>query len=521
MSFTQKIKAAVQVFFAVSLVLFFVKLAYYHYQVVVCPYQLEYREGGILLTTDFMLKGGNPYDLAHQPQYANVYGIFYHWIVYPFVRVFGPTLLVHRAVTAFFIFASCLMIFGVMRREKISRMFVFSAVLLFYFSMIAPNTSTPLAGPHSLGVFLFLGSIFWPFLAQYSLKSLMGSIVLADMAFFTKSYFVLGVPYLASYIFLFVSKRKGVAYAGLFFILLLVSIVTVNFFYPTHFNSTILSHIERAGYVLNHVHRQFSSFIEFYSGILLGFLTVAFLHGVKDWERIKKGLNPSHWKLPKVHVLEFPKPLVDLNLHLMVFCFLCSMLLIYFKLGGHGGSWLAYLYQLITPFLVVVIFLGAKKGKVLNLIWIPFIVMNLYTLTFNAFPVIEMRSKEWEDVRRILASHQNIFNTPAIVSLLLEQKKEVFDSGHTEDFLSGTTRNPLLKKIAIPNRQIVTTYFQYLKNISDAIKVRKYDLIVLTKDWSPMVFKELVENYALIGVIPVKMSHSRQSWDITFWKSKQ
>jgi len=100
------------------------------------PYPLESFEGAMLLTTRVLLHGENPYALANMPVAINVYGINYHLLVYPFARLWGSTFLVHRAVSAVFIWLSCILFFVILRRHKINPLYSLSAVLIWYASLL-------------------------------------------------------------------------------------------------------------------------------------------------------------------------------------------------------------------------------------------------------------------------------------------------------------------------------------------------------------------------------------------------
>jgi hypothetical protein len=76
-----------------SLSLISLKLIIHHFQVIGNFFPNEYRESATLLTTDLLLKGGNPYALENQPEYTNVYGIFYHIIVLPLPSYLEPAFL--------------------------------------------------------------------------------------------------------------------------------------------------------------------------------------------------------------------------------------------------------------------------------------------------------------------------------------------------------------------------------------------------------------------------------------------
>jgi hypothetical protein len=96
----------------------YIYLLNYHYHIIACPYPLEYREGANILPTDLLLQGKNPFDYLNNPQSANLYRIFYNLLVFPFAIIWGPTLLLHRIVSGCFLYACCLIIFIILRKDK-------------------------------------------------------------------------------------------------------------------------------------------------------------------------------------------------------------------------------------------------------------------------------------------------------------------------------------------------------------------------------------------------------------------
>lgn len=251
----------------IVLSLLFASLAFWHFQVIANPFLNEYREGSVLLSTDLILKNGNPYDLINQPEYTNVYGIFYHLIVLPFAKVFGPTLRVHRAVTAFFILASSLLLFLAMRWLKVSLVLALSLTIMFYAHLLF--SVTPLARPDSLGTFLFLCSILIPWRYQYSSLSSIISILFGILAFLTKPYFILALPYLSLYLFLFKSKIKGIQYGGIASACLLFTILVVNRLFECYFNNTFFIHSNIAGHNLSHAIKQLVTYAEYNWSIII------------------------------------------------------------------------------------------------------------------------------------------------------------------------------------------------------------------------------------------------------------
>ena len=64
---------------------------------------MEYPENAVLFTADLVSRGENPYALEHRPVYVNGFGIGYYWVSSPFVRLFGNSYLVLRAVSLTFL----------------------------------------------------------------------------------------------------------------------------------------------------------------------------------------------------------------------------------------------------------------------------------------------------------------------------------------------------------------------------------------------------------------------------------
>src|SRR5262245_15371318 len=90
-----------------------------HLRMIVSPAPQAMREGGVVWFTRLLLEGRNPYSLAELPEGANVYGIFYNLVVYPFARLFGNGFAVHRLVSALAIFGACALMYRLLRRLQV------------------------------------------------------------------------------------------------------------------------------------------------------------------------------------------------------------------------------------------------------------------------------------------------------------------------------------------------------------------------------------------------------------------
>lgn len=496
----------------------FLRLAIFHWQMVFAPFPIEYREGALLLSTDLLVKGGNPYDLGYQPEYTNIYGIFYPLVVYPFAKLFGATITVHRVVSSLFNLASCFVLFWVIRQMQASVILASVAGLIFYWHLILGSNF--LIRPDTVGLFLFLCSIVIPWRYQYSFPSLITSLVLSILAFMTKPYFVLSLPYIALYLFIFKSKKKGIRYGLLGLIYLGITILTLNYFFDFYFNNTIFVYlnIKLAGISFDYAIGQLSNYIIQNLGIIIVLLAITLL-GWKNWLKALRQFNVIDFKqnLNKLNVFEIGEPMLKINCDLFAFCLIFSLILFCLKLGQFTGSWMGYTYHLISPFFIIVAFQIFGKLTHRHLALVLFVVfLNLLFIFPQSF-ITKNTYKDWDKVITLISQHQNIFNSPAIAPILAEQGKKVYDSGHSEYFIVGAERKVF--NISFPSDARVTArYNEYMDEVYNSLKTKKYDLIVLTKDYSPLPENLLKQCYKYQETLPISMLADK--WKLDIWKPK-
>lgn len=501
--------------FALFLAIVCVKLVSYHYKLVVYPYLLELREGAVMLTTDLMLKGGNPYSFENQPQYTNTYGLLYNIVVYIFVKIFKHIVPIHRITSAFFIFLSCLILFIVNKQKKVSLLFNFSAILLFYASTL--YFLTPIARPDALGLCLFLCSIFLPYFFYYSFISLFISAFLGVLAWYAKPYFILAIPYVSLYVFLFISKKKGLLYGIISFLLIFVTIPIVNYFYECYFINTFLFHVNIGTNCPNWRDLQIKMFFKMYNkGIVwLLFASLIFFIIKKLKTIVVKSIADKNvkWIFQKINIVNMSKPVAEINVDISLFCFLCSMVIMYFKLAGHRGAWMVYFFQLVLPFMIIFIFSELKK-RYFNLIIIPFIAFDLYNHSVTFRPDLEKGLSEWQYVERLLSLHKNVLDSPPISSILIEQNKNVYDSGLTEYFLRCTERKSFLKYIFHSDERAKIRIEKYSAELKKMAENHVFDLAVVMGGSPFISYEEINTYYEFKETKCLLMPHSDQKWDV-------
>jgi hypothetical protein len=215
------------------------------------PYQIEFREGASQVMTSFLLKWENPFTFENQPLGINNYGLGYNLAVLPFAALLGNTLRVHRLVTFIFILLSSLT--GAFTIYKIRRN-ISLALACGAFIMIGLMGRAGIgAFPSAMGTLLFLLAVLIPFLRSFDNTGLALSILFSLVAFYTKAYFVLAFGIVASYLFLFISKKKGTAYILSFLGLFAVSFAAVRFNFPLYFINTVIGNVSNTFNTAEHL----------------------------------------------------------------------------------------------------------------------------------------------------------------------------------------------------------------------------------------------------------------------------
>ena len=512
-----------KVIFALSLLYFALRLASYHYHLVIFPYSNTLREGAMMTSTDALVKGLNPYDMSLQPRLMNQYGIIYPLLVWPLAKLFGTTILIHRIVIAFFILASCLLIFLVLKKMNVPFLLNIWAVLMLYSSLLFPGTSTPTIDPGAVGTFFFLLTIFIPWFFKYSNKSLILSLLFGIFAFYSKMYTFLGTLVIASYLFLFISKKKAIFYGFLLLIIFIITIGLINHIFSAYFDNCFFAAINMgpSWSSMERLHEQ----IVLYSGlhkwafILMGIFFIGYtIKAVRDHygNRIKKNITEIFFSF---RLNQLKEPLIKLNFPLIVYAGLCSSFVLYMSLGRHSGAMLWYFFQLLSPFFLIGAAWIFSRYAYWPLLCIPFLIFNLYIMTTDHdYKYFNKNLPGWSEVSKIISTHHYILNSPLIAPLLIEQHREVFDNGQAEYFLPGGERHYWIKNLFKADDRVSIQMTLFFYNIRSMVQKKEFDLIILQPSLLPMgVADEIKKYYKFEGQFMLYAPQDRRSYPLTIW----
>ncbi|MEP7145448.1 MAG: hypothetical protein ABI792_00415 [bacterium] len=501
--------SCIVLFFFSSLVI--IKSVKSHYRFISHPYQLEYREGAALNITQLFLDHRNPFSIEEQPQNTYVYGFVYPLAVTPFAQQFGNTLFVHRSFVYFFIWATCLLVFYVLIKKKANYVFAFAAITILHQSIVnAANTAV--ARPESLGIFLFTLGIIIPRIWNFSKASLSASIILGVIGYLTKPYYVLVIPIIAAYLFIFVSKRKSLIYTIVSCFVLLLIITITSFIFPLYINNTFINHLNDSLYNYNHMKDQVAEYAEINVYlILINILSCIIIfwkflhrHLTKTVEQLFEYSRNMFRVNFNFNITKKDDPLIKSRFDLL-FAFSLSVVLILFivKLGGNVGNYHAsYLFHLASPLLIIITFQLLEKTS--NKMYKSFAAV-LLIVTMN----IEFETPEYDfnkftscfkQMDELIKRSKNTLNSPENVSIMIQENKPVYNSGHSEYFSGERNRSRIL---ASSYNGVSERIKEYQDEIDRRIIQKEFDLILLTKNYYNIFINDntLKQNYDLSGTV--------------------
>jgi hypothetical protein len=472
-----------------GLLFFITWLLVYAGNVIATQGPVEYREGANILLTDYLLHGKNPFLLENQPLMNTNKGAFYNLLMLPFVALFGNSLAIHRIISILFLFLSCalvvwcLIIFKTGLPYAVAGGAIVFAGLLFYIG--------PISRADGLGTFLYVVAGIVPFLRKFDRTSLLISASAGILAFFTKPYFILSFGIVALYLFLFYSKKKGLFFGAITLIVLLSICVVVRLIFPCYFLNIILNNASNGADHADYMISQLILFIEIYTPIILIFFLTNRIH-------------PD-------------KPFLNGSFDYFGFFFLCSTAAI-LVLAQNRGNYMDYLFQLMTPPLVILGFKNLKSSFAWSAITVPLVLINLGLLCFwMLYPNTPPNGDQWKEINQLLAGSKKVLNSPILVPEMVNLGLQPMDSGSSEYYYqtgsySGNLIAPRYSATKLRGED-------YKGEIETIIKEKGFDKIIITSGYSSFAKMELISQYYFhVKDFNISMPQSNQNWTLEYWE---
>lgn len=472
-----RLGAAMNSLYLVCLVGFAVAIAHHHTQLVFSEYPLDYNEGGMLVTTDTISRGGNPFSLENQPARISLYPVLFSVIVAPVSRIFGNTLELHRMLVGLFVLASCALCYYLCRSNSGSRTESFTAAALCYAALL--YYSTPVAGPNGLGLFFFFLAITIPWMYEFSTRSLMLAIVLGILAFYSKQYFVASLGYIALYMFLAVSKLRAVYFGLAALATFIVVLAFVSYTSPYYLADTFFAVFQSSAILASSdafLVSQSKEFLQHNLPVLV-ILVLAILYRWRSKAVLGFPLEQNSQSEGFVNLFDLDKPLLQRKPNYIWVCCACSVIIVALSLGKNQGNHLTYFLQLISPFLLVGTF--ALSSNIPNWRW-PFRILALWAM-YNSYSLLQtdfsVNEDSWRIVKKEIAQANDIYASTLVLQEIMAKGAPVYESGATRYFIFGASTLPYLK--TDPDHTTLEIWERYVQLIQGKIKNREFDLLLI------------------------------------------
>lgn len=490
---------------------------YFAFSTIFIPYPLEYREGAAQVLTQFLLNGENPFSISSQPLAMNNYGIFYNLAVYPFAIFFGNTLVVYRFVNFVFLLFIFFIISQTACKNGGDRYVALACGLMVI--IVVSSYGGFGAFPSVMGTFLFLSAVIIPFRLSFNFNSLWISAFLAVLAYYTKPYFVLSFGIVAGYIFLFVSKEKGLLYGFIFSLTFVVFYLPVRLIFDFYFINTFWGNIANTNKSLAHMYRQLFQLVK-------EFLPITILAGWIAYRNLSSARKTSSSGMPslRIDLWNLKHPVFSQSLNYFLFWGLCSTLVFVFVVGGHMGAYMTYAYQLMLSPLLLWVSQKVNFKIYTEKIAVPLILLNMVILSvifLNVGFLSQRNSPEWKELYKYVGGSTKILNSPVVVSAMLERGMLPVDSGQTQYYYRIVEKPYPQSKILGPGYSMFKKKGrEYKETISRLVGDRYYDRLLLTEgQWLVYIIEpELAKNYTLVDKITVPMPLADQNWTIEVWE---
>lgn len=533
----------------VATIFFLALLLKIHVLLITCPVPINGFEGTMLVITQSIANGVNPYTASNLPIHMDVYPPFYNMIMAPIALFLGNTLQVHRLISGLFMGLACWLCYYAMRKENIPRVYAGAGAVLMYGALL--YYEAPIASTNTLGLAIFLATVILPWANNFSRRSLLLSILLGLLSFYTKQYFVIGPVYISAYLFITQSKIRGLKYAGTFLACLVISLIAVRFIAPFYINNTIFipRNIADASYSMHHSLDQAAQFAKLFSGVL-GMVFIYCIVWLFTRFRRRPTLNRIRGHIaPSLNLHNVHSPLIKKRINYFAFCFTASTLIVLFYLGTNTGTFMTYLFQLMLPFLLMASFGCFKKQHTFPLVIFPLLVIWSFYRVYGFIPKdFSVDNVPWHQVNHLIANHDKIYAVNFLVPSLVKHNKKLYDDGQTIYFLLFSTRGvnftsnlklsrdrgyqaPIYRssEITAATQQI---WSNYANGMYSMLKEKKFDLLLLGKypfgisliaqtkgkSWKNLLHK----NYTRVDSFRLSLTNRRGGgeWTVYAWKPK-
>ena len=227
-------------------------------------------------------------------------------------------------------------------------------------------------------------------------------------------------------------------------------------------------------------------------------------------------------------------PLLRQSADLFWFSLFWSSMVIVFWLGRNPGNYMTYLFQLMSPFLLIAGLSAISRAQVRLWIMVPLLLLNFYQSWAILHKDFSVDMENWYRIEALIDASDEVLATQMLVVAQLERGKPVFQDGHTSYFPQAFTKPDWMRKDK-PEEQVEAIWEDYLTLMYRKIERREFNYI-LVSPWemrgiflrNPPPFEEvdgkifLSRHYCKAETLPLSMTnrHGAGTWNIQVWQRK-
>lgn len=484
------INVIIGIVFTVFLLFLFSK----HLNSIFFPFANEYREGHTYSSTVMLLRGENPFSISSYPAFYNSYGILFNIVVLPFAFIFGNSLILHRLISAFFIFA---ILFVVFRNSFIKREFsVFNLIcfVLLYSGLIyGPGGSVR---PDNLGVFLFICSIIIPVNNHFDKRSLVLSMLFGLLSFYTKPYYFIGWISISIYMFLFVSYKRALLLNFLFAIFFLLIGFLVSKLFPMYFYEVIFSYTNDAkSNLIMYSVKQLKHFLYYILPFLPIFMSYLIMRG-----SLKSILKNPYFVIS-----------------IIIFLFLI------YPLGLNLGAFLTYHFQLLLPILCLFLmtfqdekFESLKSNQLVLLLAIGF--FYLFSTKYIGIGKSKDDIGTWSKMSSYIDTKQNVLVGPLLAPMIMDKNRELYENG-VSSYVFLFKSKAITKSIFSLDEKILERKESFITDINSKIKKKYFDAIISSPDIDRGIYPLIDKSkYSLVKTVYLTTPHDGVNYKLNVFE---
>lgn len=458
-------------------------LLLWHLWTILADAPMEMRDGAVLATTIALLDGRNPYALPGLAMTGNVYGIVYPLSVLPFALLLGPGFLAHHLATAAAVWGACFLLWRWLRVRGVARTDALLGCLMVYAGLIYFTGAA--ARPDGIGVLLMFAALAVMERGEFSARAFAAGLGLSLLAMLAKIYFVWPAFAGASYVFLCRDLRRGFAYGVSAIIATAAAWALIGLVAPGYVAVVLMANLGATTYEVAHLVRQIREWSLFSLPLLAAGAMVLAMRARAGTLRLG-GRDPG--------------------LMAAMLGFGCVAIL--GALGGHTGAHLSYLFQLVSPFLAVVVLVAARREP-----WavLAFRLSLPIAIVLNAhwfMPPGPARSGNCAlaafEPEAAIASGRRVLATTELAGQLALARQPLAETGHAEylDRAALATPPAWLRPFVPPQAALAAEWNGLLQGIRDNVAARRYEVIYIGRHPSPLIPRALIAEHYQGGPVP-------------------